>query len=302
MNFIQVILNIEAYIILIKKASGATASNILCHDSDTMIFDLALPGGILINTAALYGPNGDDDQYWKDVKSILDTRTGDGKMILGDFNVTLNFARDTSNYLTDPHKKCRKVINQWLYNLEFADVYEELHPGRSSYTWRKSIDKISREGDNNFRTANFDKQSRIDHILLSPSILDAVKSIEHIYYGRRISDHSAVVMKLDWAETNTGQGLFRCGADAHKNKNYQELIRDSFKLNLLDFVGETSKQNELRANLGHIMALKTTRDKVSNDDTINVDIRDTTVGELDAKIQLMMKLSRSTSQENTPIH
>ena len=113
----------RGYIILIKKASGATASNILCHDSDTMIFDLALPGGILINTAALYGPNGDDDQYWKDVKSILDTRTGDGKMILGDFNVTLNFARDTSNYLTDPHKKCRKVINQWLYNLEFVAAH-----------------------------------------------------------------------------------------------------------------------------------------------------------------------------------
>merc|ERR1712215_231900 len=90
---------------------------------------------------------------------------------------------------------------------------------------------------------------------------------------------------LNNPETNTGQGLFRCGADTHKNKKYQELIRDSFKLNLFNFVGETSKQNELRANLGHILALKTTRDKVINDGTINVDIRDTTVGELDAKIQ-----------------
>ena len=205
-------------------------------------------------------------------------------MILGDFNVTLDFARDTSNYLTDPHKKCRKVINQWLYNREYADVYEELHPGRSSYTWRKSIDKLAREGDNNFRTASYDKQSRIDHILLSPSLLDAVKSIEHIYYGRRISDHSAVVMKLDWAETNTGQGIFRCGADTHKNKKYQELIRDSFRLNLLDFVGDTSKQNELRSTLGHILALKATRDKVSNDVTKSVDIRDIILRELDVKI------------------
>merc|ERR1711888_39005 len=109
--------------------------------------------------------------------------------------------------------------------------------------------------------------------------------IEHFYYGRRISDHSAVVMKLGRAETNTGQGIFRCGADTHKNKKYQELIRDSFKLNLLDYVGDTNKQNELRANLGRILALKSTRDKVINDDTINVDIRDTTVGELVAKIQ-----------------
>ena len=106
-------------------------------------------------------------------------------MILGDFNVTLDFARDTSNYLTGPHKTCRKVINQWLYNREYADVYEDLHPGRSSYMWRKSIDKLAHEGDNNFRTVSYDKQSRIDHTLLSPFLLDVVKSIEHIYYGLR---------------------------------------------------------------------------------------------------------------------
>ena len=37
-------------------------------------------------------------------------------MILGDYNVSLNFARDTSNYLTDPHKQSRIKINQWIYN------------------------------------------------------------------------------------------------------------------------------------------------------------------------------------------
>ena len=39
----------RGYIILIRKASGASALNIFCHDSDTIIFDLSLPGGILIN-------------------------------------------------------------------------------------------------------------------------------------------------------------------------------------------------------------------------------------------------------------
>merc|ERR1712215_545326 len=116
----------------------------------------------------------------------------------------------------DPPKKCRKVLNQWIYNREFADVYDELHPGISSYTWSKSIDKLTREGDRNFRTANRDKQSRIDHILLSPSLLNAVKSIEHVYYGRKVSNHSAVVMKLDWAENNTGQGQLT--EDLHRER------------------------------------------------------------------------------------
>ena len=92
-------------------------------------------------------------------------------------------------------------------------------------------------------------------------------------------------MKLDWAETNTGQGIFRCGADTHKNTRYQELIRDSFRLNLLDFVGNATKQNELRSTLGNILDLKATREKVSNDITRRTDMRDTILRELEVKIQ-----------------
>ena len=143
--------------ILDLKATRDKASNDVTRSTDmrdTINYKKFSPK---INTAAVYGPNGDIEQYWKDVKSVFDTRTGNGKMILGDFNVTLDFARDTSNYLIDPHKKCRKVINQWIYRREFADVYDELHPGRSSYTLSKSIDKLARERDRNFRTANRDK-------------------------------------------------------------------------------------------------------------------------------------------------
>jgi len=55
-------------------------------------------------------------------------------MILGDYNVSLNFARDTSNYLSDPHKLANIKINQWIFNGDFVNAYDELHPGKSSYT------------------------------------------------------------------------------------------------------------------------------------------------------------------------
>ena len=84
--------------------------------------------------AAVYGPSHTDDlNFWDNVKSNLDLRSSNGgKIILGDYNVTLNFARDTCNYLTDPHHQSRKVSNQCLYNRDFADVYDELHPGKSN--------------------------------------------------------------------------------------------------------------------------------------------------------------------------
>ena len=109
------------------------------------------------------------------------------------------------------------------------------------------------------------KQSRIDHILISPNLLHAVKKIEHVNYGRRVSDHSAVVMTLDWAETDKGQGVFRCGAETHKNKNYQEIIHCSFFKSVIDYIEDTRLRHDLRVQIDKILALTVKRNKVVND-------------------------------------
>ena len=97
--------------------------------------DLIMPDGIIINTLAVYGPSHEDDsKYWVKVCKSLE---GDARLILGDFNSTLDLDRDTMNYVTDPHSKVRPLLRQWLLNRDFIDVYDELHPGVSSYAWFK---------------------------------------------------------------------------------------------------------------------------------------------------------------------
>ena len=122
-------------------------------------------------------------------------------------------------------------------------MFEELHPGKSSYTWSRSSDILRRDGDPNIRNIALGKQSRIDHILISPNLMHAVKKIEHVNYGRKVSDHSAVVMTLDWAETDKGQGVFRCGVGTHKNVNYQGIIHCSFYKSVIDFTTRSQSQN-----------------------------------------------------------
>merc|ERR1712030_25697 len=117
----------------------------------------------------------------------------------------------------------------------------------------------------NIRNAALGKQGRIDHILISPNLLHAVKNIEHVNYGRKVSDHSAVVMTLDWAETDKGQGVFRCGAETHKDKNYQEIIYCSFYKSVLDYIENTRIQHDLRVQIDKILALTVKRNKMVND-------------------------------------
>ena len=113
--------------ILVKKNSGCAFQNDFSINEDALLVDFTFPGGKIVNAACVYGPSHkDDEDFWKLVKYHLDLRNSpEGRMILGDFNVTLNFARDTLNYLTDPHKKARIVINQWIFDGDLIDVYEE---------------------------------------------------------------------------------------------------------------------------------------------------------------------------------
>ena len=58
----------------------------------------------------------------------------DNKLIMGDFNVTLNHVIDSYGYKTDPHPKSRRSINGWLDNETFIDTFRYFHPDTPSYT------------------------------------------------------------------------------------------------------------------------------------------------------------------------
>ena len=65
----------------------------------------------------------------------MDEREGNARLILGDFNSTLDFARDTTNYQSDPHPKVRGLPRLWMLSRNFLDCYDEFHPGKESLIW-----------------------------------------------------------------------------------------------------------------------------------------------------------------------
>merc|ERR1712074_391795 len=146
----------------------------------------------------------------------------------------------------------------------------------SSYTWSKSADILRRDVDSNQRNVAWGKQSRIDHILLSPSLMHAVKKIEHVNYGRRVSDHSGVVLTLDWAET-------------HKNKNYQGLMQCSFYKSIIDYIDNTELQNDLRVRINKILKLTVTRNKITNDLEMDPAMKEETLFVLEDSIKTLTR-------------
>ena len=103
---------IRGILIRCKKSSGCTIENAELVDKDSsVIFDLKPPDDDSINSAAVYGPSKDEPSYWEMVDKELSKRISKYKFIPDDFNTTLNFSRNTTVYLTDPHFHARATIN-----------------------------------------------------------------------------------------------------------------------------------------------------------------------------------------------
>ena len=108
-------------------------------------------------------------------------------------NSTLDPQADTMGYKSDPHKKSRTVINNWLPNETLINTYRYWNPYKKTYTYRKKDNKI---------------RGRIDFCLNSPCL----------------------VVDFDFTYTTKGVGISRCPPNTHNYPNYQKLIRNTIKL------------------------------------------------------------------------
>ena len=71
---------------------------------------------------------------------------------------------------------------------------------------------------------SFGKRARLDYALASPELMN------------RITDHSTLMLKIDFNKAEGGKGVFRCLPALHKDVDYQRLIRNAIKLILLSNV------------------------------------------------------------------
>ena len=149
---------------------------------------------------------------------------GKHRIIVGDFNCTLNHHADSTGYKTDPHPKSRKVINSLLDNEEFVDSYRHFHPDSKTYTYR------NKEGT---------LRGRLDYGLISPSLIPHVKKVTYLAHNYEITDHASYSLTLDITESLRGKGIFRCNPTIHRDKDYQMLIRNTIRKTVMEPSNQT---------------------------------------------------------------
>ena len=77
--------------VFIKKASGCLISNFTEVDStDTLSFDITCPDMTIISIIAVYAPSADSPSYWNMIYDSIMSKLSDHKLIIGDYNVTID--------------------------------------------------------------------------------------------------------------------------------------------------------------------------------------------------------------------
>ena len=90
-------------LILFKKTTGITLGNVLDHENkDILIFSIMTSSNETIDIAAIYGPSHEDDPaFFQEVYDTLERRGNRNKIIIGDWNATLNRTVDERGYTTN---------------------------------------------------------------------------------------------------------------------------------------------------------------------------------------------------------
>ena len=108
-------------IIFLKRSSGCTVSKTTNNNNqDTLLFQSSLRDTSNIDILAVYAPSKDLPTFWDESHALLNSGESLHKILIGDYNCTINHDEDSHGYETDPHKKSRKVIQSLLENEELV--------------------------------------------------------------------------------------------------------------------------------------------------------------------------------------
>lgn len=127
-----------------------------------------------IHLINVYGPNDDNPKFFNDLLLLTASLPG-YYLIAGDMNCVLDPTKDRSTGIDKTHTKARKLIQEFMKDLNLSDVWRDLNPAAESYSCYSGMHQT---------------YSRIDYFLISAQLLN--KITDCIYHSIVISDHAAV--------------------------------------------------------------------------------------------------------------
>ena len=172
-------------------------------DGRCIIFDLKV-NETTISVAAIYAPNYDSPTFYKQVETELEKRQ-ENKIIIGDFNLTLEVDIDRKNTYNN-NSKARDVLVDMMDQFSLRDIWRVQNEEKREYSWHKS--------------GNINMASRIDFALVSGGLDQNVKEI--LYLPSIMSDHRPLYLLVEVNYVERGKGYWKFNNSYLQNIEFVE--------------------------------------------------------------------------------
>lgn len=162
--------------------------------------------------SSVYGPNHDSPEFFVTVFQHLSRTPFSEWIIGGDFNVVLDAKLDKRTQVSNCIlKKATLTLKELMSQHEMCDIWRQLNPDRRRYSWHGRV-KFA---------------SRIDFFIITQSLAASVQRCE--YLATPLSDHSAVLMDLNFKEIKHGKGFWKFNETLLNDKNFKTRIEESIE-------------------------------------------------------------------------
>ena len=75
--------------------------------------------------------------------------------------------------------------------------------------------------------------------------MSSIVSMDHLAHPYSITDHSSLLLKLDFTQTEQGAGTFRCPPGIHSDPIYHSLAANSIKATIINAMSESNNSRIL---------------------------------------------------------
>ena len=191
----------------------------ICHNNITdphgryLILDIELVGVARLLLINIYAPNEDEPQFFENLFNIIESLDTKNLIIVGDWNLVIDFELDTLNYKKNNNIKAREKTLHYMEKLDLIDIWRQTHEKTQGYTWRQNYYK---------------KMARLDFFLISETLLD-------IYSNSKIkpsykSDHCPIQLELFISKDKKGKGIWKLNNSLLTDSDLSKLIKDEISL------------------------------------------------------------------------
>ena len=175
----------------------------------------------------LYGPNKDTPSFYSNIKDILTEKENYPVVICGDWNLVIDFHRDTFGYKKENNINSRKMVEELIEIFDLSDTWRCSNSDATRYTWISSKRPI--------------QMARLDFFLVTSDF--HAKINKYIMNHGFRTDHSFIGIEINLVEISRGKGFWKFNTSLLHDKEYVEKVKKEIQSVILDY--STNENNNL---------------------------------------------------------